>query len=135
YDFGDAIRTGANTAAEDEADLSKVSIDLKLFEAYSRGFLSATRYTINESEMAHLAFSALFMTFIIGLRFLTDHLDGDLYYKTAFPGHNLQRARSQFRLMESMEEKLGEMEKIIHGILNQQQNGNNRIIEQYNNEL
>jgi len=113
YDFGDAIRTGASTAAEDEADLSRVHIDLKLFEAYSRGYLETARNFLNPDEIAHLAFSAKFMTYLIGLRFLTDHIDGDHYFKTGFPGHNLQRARAQFRLLESMEHHFKEMQEII----------------------
>ncbi len=116
YDFGDAIRTGANTAVEDEADFRKAVIDLELFEAYSRGYLSFAGKFLNPVEIQHLVFSARFMTYLIGLRFLTDHIDGDHYYKTAFPGHNLQRARVQFNLLESMEEKAVEMEKIIAGL-------------------
>jgi hypothetical protein len=113
YDFGDAIRTGASTAPEDEADLSKVNIDLNLFEAYSGGYLEIARKFLNQTETKYLAHSAKFMTYIIGLRFLTDHLDGDRYYKIAFPGHNLQRARTQFRLLESMEQNFQKMQKII----------------------
>ncbi|MCX6304926.1 MAG: aminoglycoside phosphotransferase family protein [Bacteroidetes bacterium] len=113
YDFGDAIRTGASTAAEDEADLSRVNIDLTLFEAYAGGYLGIARNFLTAIEIDHLAFSAKFMTYIIGLRFLTDHLDGDHYYKTGFPGHNLQRARTQFRLLQSMEQHFDEMQMII----------------------
>ncbi len=113
YDFGDAIRTGANTGQEDEADLAKVNIDLRLFEAYARGFLGITGKSLTADETSHLAFSAKFMTCLIGLRFLTDYIDGDRYYKTAFPGHNLQRARAQFRLLESMEEHFPEMQALI----------------------
>jgi hypothetical protein len=113
YDFGDAIRTGASTADEDEKDLSKMKIDLELFEAYSKGYLSVASGFLNDTEKENLAFSARFMTFIIGLRFLTDHIDGDHYFRIHFEGHNLQRARAQFRLVESMEECAGEMEEII----------------------
>jgi hypothetical protein len=113
YDFGDAIRTGANTGTEDESDLSKVNIDLELFKAYSRGFIETAGESLTSNEIKHLAFSARFMTFIIGLRFLTDHLAGDTYYKIHFPGHNLQRARAQFRLVRSMEENAAAMEGII----------------------
>jgi Ser/Thr protein kinase RdoA (MazF antagonist) len=116
YDFGDAIRTGANAAAEDEADLSKVYIDLRLFEAYAKGYLGTARNFLNATETDHLAFSAKFMTYIIGLRFLTDHIDGDRYYKIGFPGHNLQRAQTQFKLLESMEENYGQMQEIINFI-------------------
>jgi len=113
YDFGDAIRTGANTGAEDEADLQKVNISLDLFSAYSRGFLTTAGEFLTTAEKAHLVFSARFMTFIIGLRFLTDHLAGDTYYRIRFPGHNLQRARAQLRLVRSMEENALPMERII----------------------
>lgn len=116
YDFGDAIRTGASTAPEDEADLSKVHIDLKLFEAYSKGYLEIARSFLNRDETDHLAFSAKFMTYIIGLRFLTDYIDGDRYYKTGFPGHNLQRARAQFKLLQSMEQNFSQMQGIIRKI-------------------
>jgi|GEM_PF-4232723 serine/threonine protein kinase len=113
YDFGDAIRTGANKAAEDEADLEKVSLDLDLFEAYSRGFLETAGSSLTRIEIDHLAFSAKFMTYIIGLRFLTDHINGNIYFKVAYPGHNLQRARSQFRLLSEMEKQAEAIEKII----------------------
>ncbi|MEI7490529.1 MAG: aminoglycoside phosphotransferase family protein [Bacteroidota bacterium] len=113
YDFGDAIRTGANSGAEDEADLRKVFIDMDLFSAYSKGFLEYAGEILTKAEKSHLAFSARFMTFIIGLRFLTDFLDGDNYFKTRFPAHNLQRARAQFKLVQSMEENSSAMEKII----------------------
>jgi hypothetical protein len=116
YDFGDAIRTGASTGAEDEADLSRVNIDLDLFESYSKGYLEVARNFLNKTEIDYLAFSAKFMTYIIGLRFLTDHIDGDRYYKIAFPGHNLQRAKAQFKLMQSMEQCFSSMEEIIQQI-------------------
>jgi hypothetical protein len=113
YDFGDAIRTGASSAAEDEGDLAKMHIDLDLFEAYSKGYLEFARSFLTSDEINHLAFSATFMTYIIGLRFLTDYIDGDRYFKTGFPQHNLQRARAQFKLLRSMEEKYSEMQAII----------------------
>ena len=113
FDFGDAIRTGASAAAEDEQDLSKVDIRMDLFSAYAEGYLSATRTFLEPGEIRNLAFSARFMTFIIGLRFLTDHLDGDHYYRIHFEKHNLVRARSQFRLVRKMEERSTRMEQII----------------------
>jgi hypothetical protein len=113
YDFGDAIRTGASTGAEDDRDLSAVHIDLDLFEAYARGYLGIASRFLNKTETENLAFSAKFMTYIIGLRFLTDHIDGDQYYKIGFPGHNLQRARAQFRLLQSMEHHYSSMQEII----------------------
>jgi hypothetical protein len=115
YDFGDAIRTGASNSDEDEADLNNVCIDMELFEAYTKGFLDAAGDYLTPVETAHLAFSARFMTFIIGLRFLTDHIGGDKYYKIHHPGHNLQRARTQFRLLESMENNFQEMDIRVTG--------------------
>lgn len=116
HDFGDAIRTGANTGEEDDPDLTKVSIDLSLFEAYSRGYLSIAHEFLNQFEINNLALSAKFMTYLIGLRFLTDYIDGDHYYKTRYPEHNLQRAKVQFRLLQSMEQHFGKMQEIINFI-------------------
>jgi hypothetical protein len=113
FDFGDSIRTGANTADEDEKDLSKVDINLPIYEAYTRGFLKSTLSTLTEDEINNLAFSARFMTFIIGLRFLTDFIDGDTYFRTSYPDHNLVRARVQFRLVEAMERNAKKMDDIV----------------------
>lgn len=113
FDFGDAIRTGANTASEDEKDLSKVDINLPIYEAYTRGFIASTRHTLTEAEIANLAFAARFMTFIIGLRFLTDFVDGDPYFRTSYPDHNLDRAKVQFRLLEAMERNADKMQEIV----------------------
>jgi len=113
FDFGDSIRTGASTAAEDEAHLDRISINLEMYEAFARGFLDQTRGILTAREAETLAFSARMMTFIMGLRFMTDHLDGDRYFKIHHPNHNLRRARAQFRLVESMEARRGEMETII----------------------
>jgi hypothetical protein len=118
FDFGDAIRTGANTAFEDEKDLEKVNINLPIFEAYTKGFIEATKLSLHATEIDMLAFSARFMTFIIGLRFLTDYIDGDPYFRTNYPEHNLDRARVQFRLIESMEDQAGKMEEIILNFCN-----------------
>lgn len=113
YDFGDSIRFGANTADEDEKDLSKVSIDLEYFKAYAEGFLSEAGESFNKAEIDNLAFSALLMTFECGMRFLTDYVNGDTYFKTAYPEHNLVRARNQFALVADMEKHMSEMEAII----------------------
>jgi Ser/Thr protein kinase RdoA (MazF antagonist) len=112
YDFGDAIRTAAATAPEDEADLSKMKIDLQIFEAFTKGFLEKTRYILTKDEIEYLAFSCRYITFIQGMRFLTDYLDGDKYYKTSCENHNLLRARAQFKLAESMRENFKEMQRI-----------------------
>lgn len=113
YDFGDSIRFGANTAAEDERDLSRVGLDLELFEYYTRGYLSEAGEILNGTEKDYLPFSALLMTLECGMRFLTDYLDGDVYFKTAYAQHNLDRCRSQFRLAEDMERKMGDMRLIV----------------------
>jgi hypothetical protein len=113
YDFGDAIRTAANTASEDENDLSKIKMDINLFKAYSQGYLSETVETLNDVEKEFLAFAPRLITYTIALRFLTDFIDGDNYFKIHHPLHNLQRARAQLRLVISMEEQYGEMLNII----------------------
>lgn len=113
YDFGDSIRFGASTAAEDEKDLSKVEMDLDLFEAYTRGFLSACGKTLTEKEIAYLPFSAKLLTYECGIRFLTDYLNGDTYFKIHYPEQNLDRCRTQFKLVADMEEKMDVMQDII----------------------
>jgi len=117
YDFGDAIRTSTNTADEDESDLSRVKMDLQLFKSFSEGFLKETGLLLNKTEVEHLAFSSRMMTFIIGLRFLTDYMDGDHYFKIQREDHNLSRARTQFKLVGSMEEQAQQMEDTINGIV------------------
>ena len=119
HDFGDAIRTAANTSAEDEADLSKVSLDMDLFKAYSEGYMSEAHVFLTQSEIDNLALSAKFMVFIIGLRFLTDFIDGDNYFKVQHPAHNLQRCRAQFQLVRSIESKFIEMQNVIRTLANQ----------------
>jgi hypothetical protein len=116
-DFGDAIRTGTNTGAEDEPDLSLIRMDIDLFEAYTRGYLSETRNTLNDIEKEYLAFAPLLMTYEQALRFLTDYIDGDTYYKIHHEHHNLQRTRAQMSLLQSMEEQYGEMKRIINGLI------------------
>ena len=113
YDFGDAIRFGCSTAAEDEKDLGKVDFDVMLFEAFTKGFLHGIGDSITQKERENLAFSAILMTYECGMRFLTDYLDGDNYFKTAYPEHNLVRCRTQFRLVELMEKRLEEMNLIV----------------------
>jgi hypothetical protein len=113
YDFGDAIRTVTNTAAEDEKDLSKVEMNISLFEAYAKGYLSETGKTLNEVEIEYLAFAPKLITYTIGVRFLTDYIDGDNYFKIHHPLHNLQRTRAQLKLVMSMERQYEEMKKII----------------------
>ena len=112
-DFGDSIRFGANTAAEDERDLSKVSLDLDLFALYTKGFLESCGDRLSETEIRLLPMGALTMTLECGIRFLTDYLQGDVYFKTHREKHNLDRCRCQFKLVEDMEKKWVQMESII----------------------
>jgi len=112
YDFGDSIRFGAATAAEDEKDLSKVWMDLNLYETYTRGFLSACPgLTQNERDM--LPMGAKLMTLECGVRFLTDYLNGDVYFSTHYEGQNLDRCRTQFKLVADMESKWDDMKRIV----------------------
>ena len=113
YDYGDSIRFGASTAAEDEKDLSKVSMDLKLFEAYTKGYLEELGDRITDKEIELLPISAKIMTLECGIRFLTDYLDGDNYFRIHRPDQNLDRARTQFKLVADMEEKMDEMAEIV----------------------
>ena len=122
YDFGDSIRSGGNKAAEDESDLSKVGIDLELFEVYVDGFLSETADSLNDAEIENLAFGAKLMTFECGIRFLTDYLEGDVYFRTTHAEHNIIRARNQFRLVADMEEHMDEMNAIVMKYKNKYKN-------------
>ncbi|MCL2702216.1 MAG: aminoglycoside phosphotransferase family protein [Defluviitaleaceae bacterium] len=110
-DFGDSIRFGASTAAEDEPDLSKVSLSLEMYEAYTRGFLQSGGLT--DAEREHLRDGAKMMTLECGVRFLTDYINGDVYFHTAREGHNMDRCRTQFKLVEDMERKWEDMERIV----------------------
>lgn len=113
YDFGDAIRTTANTAAEDEKNLELISLDLNLFKSYSEGYLSETKDALNKVEKEYLAFSPLLITYTIAVRFLTDYIDGDKYFKIYNADHNLQRTRAQLKLLKSMEQQYDTMRRII----------------------
>jgi cytochrome c556 len=116
YDFGDSIRFGASTASEDEADLDKVEMDIDYFKAYAQGFLSEAGDTLTSSEKDNLAFASKLMTLECGMRFLTDYINGDTYFRVKYPEHNLVRARNQLKLVCDMEDKMNEMEKIIQNI-------------------
>ena len=113
YDFGDSIRFGASTGAEDEKDLSKIEMSLELFEKYTEGFMSACGSKLNECEIENLPFSAKLMTFECGIRFLTDYLNGDTYFKIHYPEQNLDRTRTQFKLVYDMENKMDAMKAIV----------------------
>ena len=109
YDFGDAIRFGASTAAEDETDLDKVHLDMALYRAYAQGYLSEVADALSEKEVDSLAIGAKMMTLENGIRFLGDYLNGDIYFKTEYPEHNLVRARTQFKLLSEMDAHWDEM--------------------------
>ncbi len=113
YDFGDSIRFGANTADEDEKDLSKVNLSLEYFRAYTEGYLSEAGSSLTAKEIECLAYSGKLMTLECGMRFLGDYLNGDTYFKTSYPEHNLVRARTQLKLVSEMEKHMDEMEDIV----------------------
>ena len=112
-DFGDSIRFGASTAEEDEPDLSKVHFDIHLYELYVKGYLEMARDVLTPAEIDSLPWGARLMTLECGMRFLADYLQGDVYFKTAYPEHNLVRARTQFRLVKEMEEQFDSMYEIL----------------------
>ena len=116
-DFGDAIRFGASTALEDESDLSKVFCDLDMFQAFAKGFLRGTGGRLTEEEILLFPLGAKIMTYECGIRFLMDYLQGNIYFKVAFPEHNLVRARNQFALLKDMNRKTEEMNRIIKDCL------------------
>ena len=116
HDFGDAIRFAANTAAEDEPDLTKVSLDLDKFRAFSEGFISQTAGALTEMEIGTMALGALTITIELASRFLDDYITGDKYFKTNYDGHNLVRARCQLKLAEDMWDKYEQMEQIVTSI-------------------
>lgn len=111
-DFGDSIRFGANTAVEDETDLSKVSLSLELYELYAKGFLEGCKGSLTENELRMLPMGAKTMTLECGMRFLTDYLSGDTYFRIHREHHNLDRCRTQFALVADMEKKWAQMEAI-----------------------
>ncbi|QIA08923.1 phosphotransferase enzyme family protein [Draconibacterium halophilum] len=112
-DFGDAIRSYTNTGLEDDKDLDKVSMDMKIFEAYTRGYLSEAKSFLTQVEIDYLAFSAKYITYEQVLRFLMDYIDGDNYYKTKYAEHNLVRTRAQYKLLQSIEEQYDGMKKVV----------------------
>ncbi len=112
-DYGDSIRFGASTAAEDEPDVEKVHFDLNLFEMYTKGYLEAAGSALTDTEKAYLPWGAKLMTLECGIRFLTDFLQGDTYFKISHPGHNLERCRTQFKLVSEMEQVWDKMDEIV----------------------
>lgn len=116
YDFGDLVRTTTSPAKEDERDLSKVTMQFPMFEALARGYLSSAAEFLTPAEKKFLPFSGKLITFEIGLRFLTDYLAGDTYFKIHRAGHNLDRCRTQFKLVESIEQQEAAMNTLVESI-------------------
>lgn len=113
YDFGDMIRTATPTTREDDVDLAKLDVRMDRFEALVRGYLSVASSFLTDAELAHLAFSGKLLTLECGMRFLTDYLQGDVYFKIKHPTHNLDRCRNQFAFVAAIEGKLAQMEKLV----------------------
>ena len=112
-DFGDSIRFGANHSAEDERDLSKVNFDISLYEVYTQGFLEGAGGALTQAELDYLPWGAKLMTLECGIRFLTDYLDGDHYFRIHREGQNLDRCRTQFKLVADMEEQWEAMKAVV----------------------
>ena len=112
-DFGDSIRFGANHSPEDEKDLSKVNFDIDLYEAYTRGFLKGAQGSLTPAELEYLPWGAKLMTLECGIRFLTDYLDGDNYFRIHYPEQNLDRCRTQFKLVRDMEAQFDAMHAVV----------------------
>ncbi|MCI7644169.1 MAG: aminoglycoside phosphotransferase family protein [Lentisphaeria bacterium] len=116
YDFGDMVRTGTSPSAEDEKDLSKVYMQFEMFEALLRGYMETAGDVLNPLEIELLPFAGKLITMEIGIRFLTDYLQGDVYFKVHREGHNLDRCRTQLKLVASIEEQMEEMVKLLHSL-------------------
>ncbi len=113
YDFGDSIRYGANTGVEDERDLNKVNFSMELFKAFCRGFIGEVKDILTKTEIENLAFGAILMTYECGMRFITDYLNGDTYFKISRQNHNLDRAKTQLKMVVDMENSYNDMNKYI----------------------
>lgn len=113
YDYGDGVRSAASTALEDEKDLSKVSLDMEMFKAYTDGYLSEMADYLKTAEVNNMANSIKVITLELAIRFLSDYLNGDTYFKTDYETHNLDRARNQLKLVKDIESKMPEMEEYI----------------------
>lgn len=116
YDFGDMVRTATCDAAEDETDLSLIHMEMEIFAGLARGYIQATDGFLTSKEKDHLVTGGLFITFLIGVRFLTDYLCGDTYFKIDRPQHNLDRCRTQFKLVESIELQRAQMESLVRSL-------------------
>ena len=117
YDYGDAIRFGGNTAAEDEPDTAKISLDMEKTEAFTRGFIEETNGFLLENELRRLPLGIQVMTGELALRFLTDYLNGDVYFKTLYPEHNLVRTRAQMALLKDVERRESDLAQMIEALL------------------
>jgi hypothetical protein len=116
YDFGDMVRTAASSALEDQIDMDQVRLRLEIFEPLARGYMSAAGSFLTPQELEGLVLSSQVIVFEIGMRFLSDYLEGDVYFKTERPNHNLDRCRTQFRLLESIEQQREPMERILESL-------------------
>jgi hypothetical protein len=116
YDFGDAIRTIINTASEDESDITKVNLNIPLFKAYTEGYFKSAGGFLSDMEVKTLVLGILLIPYMQGVRFLTDYIEGDVYYKTRFAEHNLQRTRVQFQLLKKLEEQYAVLDQIIQSV-------------------
>lgn len=117
YDYGDALRIGGSSAAEDETDLNKVYFCEGPFEQFTKGFLEELLPVLSERELELLPYSAMLMTYEVGIRFLTDYLEGDVYFHTAYPEHNIDRARNQLKLVADINEKLPKLNEMVKEII------------------
>ncbi len=116
-DYGDFLRTGANTGAEDDRNLDNVNFDMEIFEAFTKGYLESARSFLLPVETENLPYAAALFPYMQCVRFLTDYLNGDTYYKIRYPEHNLVRTKAQFKLLQSVEGHSGQMQKYINGIM------------------
>ena len=116
YDFGDMVRTTTSPTMEDELDLTKVKMRLPLFKALARGYLKSTKDILTKKEKKLIAFSGKMMAFTIGLRFLTDYLSGDTYFRVHRPRHNLDRTRTQIKLIQSIEKQEDKMQAYVDSL-------------------
>ncbi len=112
YDFGDSVRSGAGTAKEDEVDFEKMTLNLDIYTAYVNGYLEGTAGSLTDKEIELLPFSSKLLTYETGIRFLTDYINGDVYFRTTHPTHNLERAHTQMQLVKDIENKFEQMKEI-----------------------
>ena len=117
YDYGDAIRFGANTAAEDEKDTSRISLDLDKARAFTEGFMEETNGFLTEAELRRLPLGIKVQTGELAMRFLTDYLDGDPYFRTDYAEHNLVRTRAQIALLRDIEKKEAQLQALVDGLM------------------